>query len=128
MIKEVWDFEKQRSVLDQRILFICPRIVSINKNTHQEDPNVGPTSLFWVYMPTLRPLLAKTPVFNPQNDAEWRTFDDIFWKRQFSSFIFQQGNVFNRTIASYLKGLDALLESDKIHDKIAGIEHDMWSY
>jgi len=128
MLKEDWHFEKQRSVIDPRILWICPRIVTINKNTNQEDPTAGPTSLFWVSFPEIRPLLAKTPVFNQQNDAEWRTFDDIFWKRQFNSQIVMSNNVYNRAIAAYLKGVDALQENDKIHDKIAELEHDMWQY
>jgi len=127
-IKEDWHFEKQRSVLDPRILFICPRVITINSNTGKEDENAGPTSLFWIYFPDIRPLLAKTQVFNGRNDAEWRTFDDIFWKRQFSSYIVQQSNVFNRTIGAYMKGLDALLEGEKIHNGIAEIESNMWSY
>ncbi len=127
-IKEDWIFEKQRSVIDPRILFICPRVITINKNTGKEDENSAPTSLFWIYFPDIRPLLAKTLVFNPKNDAEWRTFDDIFWKRQFSSYIVQQSNVFDRTIGAYMKGLDAILEGEKIHNSIAEIESNMWSY
>ena len=127
-LKEDWIFEKQRSVLIPTILFLCPMSKTINKNTGKEDENAGPTSLFWIYFPDIRPVMAKTPVFNQQNDAERRTFDDIFWKRQFSSYIIQQSNVYNRSIAAYMKGLDALLEGEKMHDKIAGIEHDMWQY
>ncbi|HTB30567.1 MAG TPA: gliding motility protein GldN [Bacteroidia bacterium] len=128
MIKEDWIFEKQRSVLDPRILFLCPRIQNINKNTGKEDPNGEPISLFWIYFQDIRPIMAKTPVFNQQNDAERRTFDDIFYKRQFSSYIIQQSNVYDRAMSAYVKGLDALLEGEKIHNNIAGIEHDMWQY
>jgi gliding motility associated protien GldN len=128
MVKEDWHFEKKRSVIDPRILWICPEIQTINKNTGQADPTLGLTPLFWVNFDELRPLMAKTPVFNEKNDAEWRTFDDIFWKRQFISHIIMQSNVFNRSISTYAKGFDALFEGEKIHDNIAGIEHDMWQY
>lgn len=128
MLKEDWHFEKQRSVLDPRILWICPLTVTINKNTHQEDPSAGNTDLFWINFPEIRPLLARTPVFNEKNDAEWRSFDDIFMMRQFSSYIVQQSNVFNRSIATYMKGVDALEESNRIHDKIEAIEDNMWQY
>lgn len=128
MLKEDWHFEKQRSVLDPRILWICPLTVTINKNTHQEDPSAGNTDLFWINFPEIRPLLARTPVFNEKNDAEWRSFDDIFMMRQFSSYIVQQSNVFNRSIATYMKGIDALEESNRIHDKIEAIEDNMWQY
>jgi len=127
-LKEDWIFEKQRSVLDVRILAICPRALTINKNTGKEDENAGPTSLFWVYYPAFAPLFAKIPVFNEKNNAEKRSLYSIFIKRQFSSYIIQQSNVYNRSIAAYMKALDALLEGEKIHDKIAGIEHDMWQY
>lgn len=128
MIKEDWIFEKQRSIMLPTILFLCPRVENVNSNTGKEDENQPPISLFWLYFPDIRPLLAKTPVFNIKNDAEWRTFDDIFCKRQFSSYIIQQSNVFNRSIAAYMKGLDVLLEGEKINEKIRNIEIDMWQY
>lgn len=128
MLKEDWHFEKQRSVLDPRILWICPLIEYINKNTGEADPTQPPLELFWINFVQIRPLLAKTPVFNAENDAEWRTFDDIFWERRFSSYIVQQSNVFNRSIDAYMKGLDALLQGEKIHDKIQALENNMWQY
>ena len=127
-LKEDWLFEKQQSILIPRILFICPRVANINSNTGKEDENGAPLALFWIYFPDMRPVMAKTPVFNQQNDAERRTYDDIFCKRQFSSYIVQQSNVYDRSMNAYVKGLDALLEGEKIHGKIAGIEHDMWQY
>lgn len=128
LIKEDWIFDKQRSVLDARILWICPRIVTINKNTQQEDLTVGPTNLFWVSFIQISPILAQTPVFNQENDAETRSFYDIFVKRQFASYIIQESNVFNRSIAAYMRGVDALYESDRIQDKIRNIENNMWQY
>lgn len=128
LLKEDWHFDKQRSVLDPRILWICPRIVTINKNTNEEDLDAGPTSLFWLYFNDLRPMMAKTPVFNAKNDAAWLSFDDIFWNRQFSSYIIQVSNVFNRSISVYAKGLDALAESNKAEANIADLEGDMWQY
>lgn len=127
-LKEDWHFEKQRSVIDPRILWICPISISINGNTGLPDPTMAHSNLFWINFEQLRPFLAKTPVYNTKNDAEWRTFDDIFYKRQFASYVVQESNVFNRSIEQYYKGVDALLESDKIHDKIAAVEHDMWQY
>ena len=48
-LKEDWYFEKQRSVLDPRILFVCPLTANVNKNTGKEDENSAPLSLFWIY-------------------------------------------------------------------------------
>jgi hypothetical protein len=67
-------------------------------------------------------------VFNRSNDVERRTYEDIFWKRQFGSFITKESNVYNRSISMYKKGLDALLEAEAIKTQITNMEHDLWSY
>jgi gliding motility associated protien GldN len=121
LLKEEWFFDKQRSVLDVRILGICPLY-------EQEDKEKGDQPLFWVYFPEARKELAKYDVFNRQNPQERRSFDDIFWKRQFSSYIIQEENVYNRAINEYKKGMDALLESNRIKDEIITFEHDLWEF
>ena len=51
------------------------------------------------------------------NDSQRRTFEDIFQKRFFNSFVVKESNVYDRSIASYALGLDALAESQQIkHD------------
>jgi gliding motility associated protien GldN len=130
MLKEDWFFDRQRSVMDVRILGIAPMMVPINKNTKQEDTTGGLSALFWIYFPQARPLFAVKEVFNTHSDAERRTYEDIFWKRQFSSYIFQESNVYNRPLAAYANTtpLDRLLEGEKIKKKMFDIEHDMWQY
>ncbi len=121
MIKEEWFFDKQRSVLDVRILGIALLY-------EQDDKEKGDMPLFWVYFPEARTLLAKYDVFNRQNPSERRSFDDIFWKRQFSSYIVKEENVYDRSINEYKKGMDALLESNRIKDDIIIFEHDLWEF
>jgi hypothetical protein len=36
--------------------------------------------------------------------------------------------VYNRSIESYAKGLDALMESERIKEEIFLTEHDLWHY
>lgn len=124
-VKEDWFFDKQRSVMDVRIMGIAPLIESTDKNTGDFR---GYKPLFWLYFPQCRPYFARFEVFNRQNDAERRTFDDIFAKRQFSSYVYKEANVYNRQIIQYATQIDALLESDKIKDKIFEVEHDMWHF
>lgn len=121
LLKEEWFFDRQRSVLDVRILGICPLY-------EQEDKEKGDKYLFWVYFPEARTTLARYDVFNRANGSERRTFDDIFWKRQFSSYIIKEENVYDRSINEYKKGLDALLESNRIKDEITLFEHDLWEF
>lgn len=121
LIKEEWFFDRQRSVLDVRILGISPLY-------EQDDKEKGDQPLFWVYFPEARTLLAKYDVFNRNNPTERRSFDDIFWKRQFSSYIIKEENVYDRSINEYKKGMDALLESNRIKDEIIIFEHDLWEF
>jgi gliding motility associated protien GldN len=125
-IKEEWYFDKQRSVMDVRIIGLCPMQEGKGEDgelTGFFDP------LFWVYFPDARPYLAKAEIFNlMKNDAERRTFDDIFWKRMFSSVIIKESNVMDRKVNEYMIGLDAILKSEEIKAELFNIEHDLWEY
>jgi gliding motility associated protien GldN len=126
LIKEDWFFDKQRSVLDVRIIGICPL-----KESKSETGEVrGYSRMFWLYFPEWRSVFANSEVFNRSNDAERRTYEDIFWKRQFSSFVFKESNVYDRTIPEYKQGftLDALLEAERVKEEIFMFEHDMWHF
>jgi hypothetical protein len=47
----------------------------------------------------------------------------------FSGFIYKENNVFdNRILKSYTRGIDRLLEAEKIKAEIVNFEHDMWAY
>lgn len=119
-LKEDWFFDKQKSVLEVRILGVGAYQYVEEKEAYKE--------LFWVYFPACRPYFAKHEVFNPKNDSERRTFEDIFWKRQFSSKINKETNVWDRQIGMYARGIDALLESDRVKNDIFQWEHDLWHF
>ncbi|MDP4291862.1 MAG: gliding motility protein GldN [Bacteroidota bacterium] len=123
-IKEDWFFDKQRSVMEVRIIGICPVRDNLDKNGNFRafEP------LFWIYYPEARPILAKAEVFNFRNGAERRSYDDIFMKRLFSSYIYKEENVFDRKITDYAQGIDAMLESDRIKRELIDFEEQMWEY
>lgn len=124
-LKEVWFFDKQRSVLDVRILGICPLM---QDRDDKGDLKPGFMPMFWIYFPDTRPVFAKTELYNPRNGSERRTYDDIFWKRYFQSYIMKEDNTYNRNISAYKTGLDALLEAEAVKDKIFTLEHDLWEF
>jgi gliding motility associated protien GldN len=127
IIKEQWFFDKQSSTMQTRIIGLCP-IREYTKGTGQ-DARFVKTKLFWVYFPDVRELLATHEVFNPFNDAARFSYDDLFMKRRFSSFISQISNVHNnRQINEYTTGIHSLLESERIKTQIFNFEHDLWEY
>jgi gliding motility associated protien GldN len=126
IIKEEWYFDKQRSVMDVRIIGICPLMDTFDQETGEFKAE---EYLFWVYFPEARKVLAKAEVFNHRkNDAARLTYDDVFHKRMFSSFIIKESNKYNREISEYRKGIDALLEAEAIKEEIFNLEHDLWEY
>ena len=127
MIKEEWYFDKNNSTLNVRIIGVCP----IRLFVREEDPTgqVQRQQVFWVYYPEARELLATNEVFNPYNDAKKMSFDDLFIKRYFNSYIVKESNTFNnRDIFQYLQGKEAMLESRRIESEIFDFEQNLWEY
>lgn len=124
LVKEVWFFDRNYSRLDVRILGICPIREFVNENGE-----ITKRQTFWIYYPEARPLLARHEVFNAGNDAQRRSFDDIFIKRFFGSYIVKEANVYNnRGIQEYAVGVEAMLESNRIRNEIFTFEHDLWEF
>ena len=121
-IKEDWYFDKQRSQLLVRILGICPVLMKDREGVEIPEP------LFWIYFPEARPILAKAEMFNRFNSAERRTYDEIFWKRMFGSYVYKEQNVYDRKISQYATGMDALLEAERIKNELFEFEHDLWEF
>lgn len=124
-IKEDWYFDKQRSELYVRIIGLAPQIASL---TPDGERTGNFRTLFWLYFPECRYVFSNWDVYNRQNDAERRSFDDVFMKRQFASYIYKEQNVYDRSIIEYAVGIDALLESERIKEEIFLLEHDLWSF
>jgi gliding motility associated protien GldN len=128
MVKEEWYFDKQSSTMNVRIIGICP----IQEFYRAEDTNQESAQrrqVFWIYFPEARNILAANEVFNPQNSSRNASFDDIFLKRKFDSYIVKEENIYNnRDISNYLSGKNAMLESKRIENSIFDYEQNLWEY
>jgi hypothetical protein len=171
-IKEDWFFDKERSILDRRIIAIAPvgryKADEYNKakggnirfdrfahfifenDRDLTDPNSGNVTntkgqlvdaqmgdyseevveleMFWLYFPELRDVMVNYYVYNDQNDSQWMTFDDLFFKRKFSSTIFRVSDKFDREIEDYKFGVEALYEAERLKEKIREWEINVWNY
>ena len=124
LIKEDWIWDRQRGERYVRIIGIAPRIEEFD----EDGISKGFKTLFWLYSPESRYVLANADASNPMNDAQRRTYEDLFQKRFFSSFIIKESNVYDRPISAYARGLDALAESERIKEELFLLEHDLWHY
>jgi gliding motility associated protien GldN len=127
LLWEEWVFDRQRSVMDVRIIAMAPVAKFLVESGGVEEIEVQ--RLFWIPFPQYRSLMARYEVFNPYNDAERRTFDDIFAQRYFESYVIAESNVYdNRFIRDYLLGIDAMYEGQRIEAELFNYEHDLWEY
>lgn len=127
-LKEDWFFDKERSVLDVRIIALAPVVYGKEEDSQGKVTITGLEELFWLYFPHCRFVFNNYFVYNDQNDAQWMSFDDLFWKRRFNAVAYKESNTYDRKIESYRSGVDALYESERIKNEIRNIEHDVWSF
>ncbi len=121
-VKEDWYFDSERSQMLVRIQALCPVMIKERNGEEVTEP------LFWVSYPESREVFAHALVFNEFNSAARLTYDDLFWKRLFDSYIYKEQNVFDRRIAQYATGVDALLEADRIKNEMFRFEESLWEY
>lgn len=127
IVKEEWYFDKGTSTLNVRIIGICP----VREFVREGDQSgaVQRQKVFWVYFPEARELLSTSLVINPENDSRQMSFDDLFIKRYFNSYIVRESNPYNnRDISAYLTGKSTMLESKRIEEKMFNFEQDLWEY
>jgi gliding motility associated protien GldN len=115
---EDWFLNKERSDMEVKITGMAFYEYVEDKEAYKE--------LFWIYFPAAKKYLAKYRVFNPRNISDYSTFDDLFQRREFGSYIVKESNVYDRFVFEYTKGVDALLESDRIKNDIFKFEQDLW--
>lgn len=123
-IKEVWFFDTRTSSMQVRITGLAPVMEYYDANGNY----IGDMTMYWIPYESLRPMLAKEEVYNPRNDWQLFSWDDLFNMRLFESYIYKESNVYDRNINDYTAGVDAQLESERIKQQIFEKEHDMWDY
>lgn len=127
LVKEIWYFDKQRSQLMVRTLAICPiEVRKVERSGNLVDQS---KTLFWVpYNDETRQVLVQHPFHNRSNSAAQLNYDEVFMKRMFDSYIVREENVYDRAIADYAQGIDALKESERIKNTIIDFEQNLWEY
>lgn len=129
-IKEEWIFDKESSRLFVRILGIAPVVGRKLSNGDPIPNSEGP--VWWLYYPDIRPLLAKSQVYNPKNFGARMTWEDLFESRMFSSYIIKSSfdNPYDLDLAAVYPNntLFRLLEGERIKEKIFNYEQSLWQY
>lgn len=121
-LKSDWYFDKQRGEMKNRIIGISP-VVRNPKTLDQYN-------LFWVWFPDARYALSTHVAFNPQNNTQRLTYDQVFHLRFFQSVIYKEDNVYDREIEEYKRNepIEQLLEAERIKNNLRNFEHDLWEF
>ena len=128
-VKEMFFFDKEASRMGVRILGIAPIKDYIDQETGEFKYAIP---MFWIYYPEAREALSRYQVYNEANDAAPGTWSDLFEQRHFSSYIYKQSNVLDLRLDDYYngadKGIERLMESERIKEELFNWEHDLWTY
>jgi len=123
-LKEEWVFDRKTASMVVRIVAIAPI-----QNLKSDGIVVGEIPMFWVYFPAIRPILAGAEVFNMKNESAKISYDDLFLRRFFSSYIYKEPNVKDVRVEDYASNPeDFLMESERIKQKLFNFEQSLWDY
>jgi len=126
-IKEEVIFDRETSRMHFRILGMAPVKAVLNDDGSFRDSY----TLFWIFYPEIRPVLAKYEAYNPRNMGVRMSWEEIFESRYFSSYIVKStiNNPFDKPLSGYISDpLFRLLEGEKIKETIFNWEQNQWSY
>ena len=71
ILREEWVFDKQRSVMDPRIMWITAL------REFEKDGEIRKSLPYKVYYPAAQPIYARNEAFNPNNDGDLKSFYDF---------------------------------------------------
>ncbi len=122
LLQEVWFFDKSTSQIHQKILAICPVYFDFTDGRQ--------SNLFWVPFDKLRVFLSQEIInASSRNNAQLMTYDDFFAQNQYSSYLFKDNNIYDRTLQSYLVNAEEVKkEQSRIESEILNFEQDLWEY
>ena len=123
-MKEVWYFDKVSSTFNVKIIALCPILVKDGDTGKEKMP------LFWVSYDKLRPFLAQTEVMiTDKNNGARPSYDDLFMKRRFSSYIYRESNIRDLNLLEYNNDVEGVhKEQARIKTALLNFENDLWEY
>ncbi|MBP1618390.1 MAG: gliding motility protein GldN [Bacteroidetes bacterium] len=124
-VKEAWYFDQSNSVVDVKILAICPVLY------RQDDFGAVaiPNPLFWLPYENIRPYAARMPIITSSlNNASTGTVDDFFRKHSFQGEIYKTTNMKNLALAQiYPNDTIRKKEQVKIEAQLSQFEKSLWA-
>lgn len=128
-VKEAWYFDQSNSVLDVKVIAICPVIM---REEFFDDFNIGgqalPQPQFWIPYEQIRPYAARMPVMvSDKNNVMNKTIDDFFRLRLYEGDIYKTTNMENKFMAEIYKTPEELEAGrQKIEKELRQFDQQLW--
>jgi gliding motility associated protien GldN len=123
-IKEVWYFDQKQSVVDTKIIAICPVVF------RQDDFGIGAERYpqFWIPYEDIRPYAARMPIMtSDKNNIMDKTIDDFFRLHLFDGEIYKTTNMENKILAEKYKTPEALKQAqEEIEGELRTFDQRLW--
>ena len=119
LLKEDWIVNSHDGKTEKRIIGFAPLVYD-----HSSE-KIRP--LFWLYYAEWQQLLG---LFEAKNFYSYEriTYRQVFEKKYFVSVISKESNVFERRIKGYSHGEDAMMESERVKERLGNSEQDLFQY
>lgn len=123
-VKEAWYFDQQQSVVDVKIIAICPVIF------RQDDFGIGAERYpqFWIPYENIRPYAARMHIMtSDKNNIMDKTIDDFFRLHLFDGEIYKTTNMENKILAEKYKTPEGLKQArEEIENELEAFDKNLW--
>lgn len=123
-VKEAWYFDNTNSVLDIKVIAICPIIF------RQDDYDIGSNRYpqFWIPYENIKPYAARMHIMTSDlNNVKNKTIDDFFRMNLYEGEIYKTSNMKNLVLTEMYKTPQELKEAqDKIETELKSVEKGLW--
>jgi gliding motility associated protien GldN len=125
-VKEAHYFNKSNSVVDIKILAICP--LMFRQGDYDSETTREP--LFWLPYEQIRPYAERMPIMlSNLNNASTQTIDDFFRKHEFNGEIYKTTNLRNLALFQKHNGVDSLVKKEQkvIETQLKDFRNKLWA-
>lgn len=130
-IKEAWYFDQSNSVLDVKIVAICPVLfrsaldgfdIALSSETATREPQ------FWIPYENIRPYAARMPIMTSDvNNVLTKTVDDYFKLRLYDGEIYKTTNMENKFLIEKYQTPEEVEQARKdIEQGLLDFEQGLW--
>jgi hypothetical protein len=120
-IVEEWYFDKVNSIMDVKIIALSPVVCDMSNSNCPAEKN-----LFWIDFQNYQDIFKNHYLIKNELTGEKNTINDLFFKRNFKTYINKDTNISSRLNFSNRFGISSILEFENIKLEMNKLELLIW--